>query len=313
MNRFSVLMACLLLGTPAMAQIGRPVGEIVELELLTSSEVVEKQKQGYINVIIANGGTEARGPHNILAGHTIMSKHTAIDAAKALGNTLVAPVMPIDVGATGVSDNTHIPGGVTVPAEIFKGLKLAEIESMVWNGFKNILVMGDHGGGQRMMREAAEEMDKKYESRGVNVFYVPDFYQKFQDDVQLYLYEKKLPIGGHGAMMETSKMLFLEPVPGAYVRPNFMSVPFDPTGQTPEQWKAARDARRAREAAIARGESVAAPQRGGRRPADPNAPPRVNNGLSGDPRPSTKDIGRDLHKIGVDNTVAQIRKMLAEK
>ena len=313
MNRFSVLMACLLLGTPAMAQIGRPVGEIVELELLTSSEVVEKQKQGYINVIIANGGTEARGPHNIIAGHTIMSKHTAIDAAKALGNTLVAPVMPIDVGATGVSDNTHIPGGITVPAEIFKGLKLAEIESMVWNGFKNILVMGDHGGGQRMMREAAEEMDKKYESRGVNVFYVPDFYQKFQDDVQLYLYEKKLPIGGHGAMMETSKMLFLEPVPGAYVRPNFKSVPFDPTGQTPEQWKAARDARRAREAAIARGESVAAPQRGGRRPADPNAPPRVNNGLSGDPRPSTKDIGRDLHQIGVDNTVAQIRQLLGQR
>jgi creatinine amidohydrolase/Fe(II)-dependent formamide hydrolase-like protein len=318
MKRFTVFMAALVISAPAFAQLvqtGKPVSEIVEMELLTSSELVEKQKAGFINVIIANGGTEARGPQNILAGHTIMSKHTAVDAAKIIGHTLVAPVMPIDVGATGVSDGSTFPGGITVSREIFKGLKLAEIESQVWNGFKNIFVMGDHGGGQEMMKQAADEMNTKYASRGVHVFYVPDFYSKYQDDVQLYFYEHKLPIGGHGAMMETSKMLFLEPVPGAYVRPIYKTTPFEPVGQTPEQWKAARDARLAREAAIARGENPPAPQRGGggRRAADPNAPKVNTFGLSNSPHESTKAIGKDIQDIGVRDTVAQIKKMLAEQ
>ena len=312
-------MAALLLSTPVFArqlvQVGKPVSEIVEMELLTSSELVEKQKAGFINVIIANGGTEARGPHNILAGHSVMSKHTAIDAARIVGHTLVAPVMPIDVGATGVSDGSTMPGGITVSREIFKGLKLAEIESQVWNGFKNIFVMGDHGGGQQMMKEAAEEMNTKYASRGVHVFYVPDFYSKYQDDVQMYMYEHKLPIAGHGAMMETSKMLFLEPVPGAYVRPTYKTTPFEPVGQTPEQWKAARDARLAREAAIARGENPPLPQRGGgggRPQADPNAPKVNTYGLSNSPHESTKAIGKDIQDIGVRDTVEQMKKMLAE-
>ncbi len=313
MKTYFALLGGVALATSSIvfAQLGKPVKDVVELELLTHTEVTERMKAGVTSVLIANGGTEERGPHNILGGHTIMARATAIDVAHQLGNALVAPVLPIDVAATGVTDGTNTPGGLTVPPEIFKQVKTAEIRSMAWSGFKHIFVMGDHGGGQRQMKEAAEEMDKEFSPRGIRVHYVPDFYSKYQDDVQMYLYEHKLPVGGHGAVMDTSKMLFLEPSPGIYVRPIYKTVPFDPVGQTPEEWKAARDARVAREAAIAAGQTPPPAQSGGRRQAAADSAPKVNNGLSGDPHPSTKELGKIFHDFGVRETVAQIKQMQA--
>jgi hypothetical protein len=39
----------------------------------------------------------------------------------------------------------------------------------------------------------------------------------------------------------------------------------------------------------------------------------VNNGLSGNPHPATKAIGKDLAEIGIMNTVNQVKALLAAK
>jgi creatinine amidohydrolase len=315
----ALFLAAALVPTLAFAQTAKPVDvkDVVELELLTTSEAYDKiHNQGKTSVLLITGGTEARGPHNVLGGHTIMSRHRGIEIAKRLGNALLAPVVPVAVAATGVTPGTKTPGGYQIPADAFKMLQLGLIDSLAYSGFKDIFVMGDHGGGQKEMKEAVEEMDAKLSPTGVRVYYINDFYQKTHDDIDMYMYEHKLPIGGHGAMMETSEMLYEQPVPDMYVRPLYKTVPFDSTGQTPEQWKAARDARAARQAAGGGAAAAGGPGGGGgrgQRGADPNAPPRVNNGLTGDPHQASKEIGKDVFEIGVKNTVAEVKKQMSER
>jgi creatinine amidohydrolase/Fe(II)-dependent formamide hydrolase-like protein len=305
-----------LCAAPAGAQAD--IDSIVDLELLTHTEVSQKLKDGWTSILLVTGGTEERGPQDVLGGHTMMAHSHAVMIAKKLGKTLVAPVLPVAVNATGLNPNREMadqPGAIQMPADVFKQVQLAEIESLARGGFKDIYLMGDHGGGQAEMKAAAEEMDKKLEPKGVRVYYISDFYSKTHDDVDMYFYDHKLPIGGHGAMLETSIMLYLEPSPGAWVRPSYKTMVFDPTGQTPEQWKAARDARIARQAAAAAGnpQPPAAGGGGRGRGQDPNGPPRVNNGVTGDPRPSTKAIGKDLIDIIVNNGVNEIKKLTAER
>ena len=98
MKKSTVLFAVLadVLGIARCAAAAQPSvnpKDIVELELLTHTEVTEKIKQGNTSVLIITGGTEERGPHNVLGGHTLMSRHRGIAIAQKLGNTLLAPVL----------------------------------------------------------------------------------------------------------------------------------------------------------------------------------------------------------------------------
>ncbi len=296
------MCVAIVLSTVAAAQNQRPadVKDVVDIEMLTHTEIYDKiHKEGKTTVIIANGGTEQRGPHAVLGGHTIMAHHKAIEIAQKLGNALVAPSSPFAVSASGLSEAT--PGGVSLPSEVFKAVNAAEIESMATNGFKDIFIMGDHGGGQQEMRQVAEEEDKKLSPKGVHVYYISDFYTKSHDDFEEYSYEHKIPIGSHAGAHDTSEMLYWETSPGVLVRPIYKTVPFNP-GPTPEQWKAQRDAR------------VSGGQRGGgQRGQQAQNPNRVNNGITGDPHMASKELGKIAVDMTVNNAVAEIKKRMSEK
>jgi creatinine amidohydrolase/Fe(II)-dependent formamide hydrolase-like protein len=297
------------------------VKDIVDIELLTHSEIYDKiHKEGKSTVIIVNGGTEQRGPQNVLGGHTIMGHEKGIEIAKKLGNALVAPTLPYGTNASGLGE--AMPGGVSLPSEVFKGVKTAEVESMVANGFKTIFLMGDHGGGQAEMAQVAQEEEKKLSPKGIHVYYIADFYYKAHDDFDLYCYNHKLPIQSHGGIMDTSQMMYMEPVQGIYTRAIYKTVPYN-DGPDNETWKKQYDERIANGGARGGGQrggdaAAAGGQRGrggrGDQPqpaANRDGSSRGNNGITGNPHQASKDLGRISADIAVNNAIAEIQKVLA--
>ena len=263
-----------------LAQTG-PRQEQVEIELMTYPEIYSAiHDHGKTTVLVYNGGTEQRGPHAVLGGHTFMARAIAPMVARKLGNALVAPVLPFSVNPAGGVD-PKMPGSVALAPELFQKVNEAVVDSMAKNGFKNIVLMGDHGGGQEELAKLAETLDAKYRTQGIHVYFCGDVYEKSRREFAEWLTSKGLPLSNHGGISDTSTMLYLEPASGQWVRSIYKTTIGDP---------------------------VLPP---GQRP-DPRTP-RVNNGVTGDPRPSTPEIGKLVVDLKVTNAVAQIQKLIAAK
>jgi len=273
------LLAVLVLpGLLVLAAAQTPKAAPVEIELLTHTEIYDAiHNHGKTTVLIFNGGTEQRGPHAVLGGHTFIAHEIASRIAQKLGNALIAPVLPFSITTV----DEKMPGGVTLTSELFKRVNEAVVDSMVKNGFKDLILMGDHGVGQKELADLAVVLDRRYAPRGVHVYFCGDVYEKSEQEFDAYIKSKGLPPSNHGGIPDTSELLALQPAPAVWVRDNYKTTvgdPVLPTGQQP----------------------------------DPKVR-RLNNGITGDPRLSTAELGRIFIDIRVRNAVTQIQSLIGSK
>ena len=258
----------------------------VEFEMMTWPEVKKAMADGRNTALVYTGGTEQRGPQNVNGGHTLMGREIVKTIALRLGNAIAMPVLPY----TPNNASAQLPGTIGLTPEIL-GVVLERItEQSMSTGFKNVILMGDHGGGQPdTYADVAKKMDAKYAPEGKHVYFCDEVYAKAQGDFDEWLVSKGYPRSSHAGIPDTSTMLYLGGDKG-WVRKDLI-----PTAE---------------------GDPVPPPGQRGRgrgQAPDPNAPPRKNNGITGDARKSTAALGKQAFDIKIDYAVKQIQGFLAAK
>ena len=234
----------------------------VEIEGMTHAEIYDAiHKYGKTTVLIYNGGTEQRGPHAVLGGHTFMARRTAAAIARRLGNALVAPVLPFSPAGSHL--NPKLPGSVDLAPELYSKVNEAVVASMVTNGFRNVVLMGDHGGGQQELASLARALNTRYAPQGVHVYFCSSVYKEAREDFNAWLKQHQLPVGTHASIPDTSELMYLGGE--EYVRKD----------------------------RLVAGNS--------------------NNGIVGDPRPSSPELGKRVFDMKVDYGVEEIRRLIANK
>jgi creatinine amidohydrolase/Fe(II)-dependent formamide hydrolase-like protein len=194
--------------------------------------------------------------------------------ALKLGNAIAMPVLPY----TPNNASAQLPGTIGLTNEILAAILERVSEQAIVTGFKNVILMGDHGGGQPdVYRDVARKLEDRYAPNGIHVYYCDEVYAKAQGDFNNWLASHGYSRTGHASIPDTSEMLYLGG--DTWVRKELIKTalgdPVPPPGQRP----------------------------------DPNAP-RVNTGITGDARRSTAALGKMAFDMKVDYAVKQIRKFL---
>ena len=200
-----------LLGLPAAA--AQPAA--VALDDMTWTEVQRALKAGSYTVIIPVGGTEQSGPHMALGKHNSRVKALAGRIASRLGHTLVAPVIAYvpEGGITPPQGHMRFAGTLSVSSEAFGGIIEGAARSLKQHGFKDIVLIGDHGGYQPQLKTIAARLNRQWAATPVRVHFIADYYRVTQTAYVEALRAQglsDLQIGTHAGSADTALQMALD-------------------------------------------------------------------------------------------------------
>lgn len=202
----------LLLAQLACAQTPRTV----QLQDLTWTELRDRIQSGSTTVIIPIGGTEQSGPYIALGKHNARAAWLSQKIAQGLGNALVAPVIAYVPEGSYAPPSSHMrfPGTITVPDAAFEQVLESAANSFVVHGFRNIVLLGDHGGYQKDLQRVVTHLNKRWAGSSARAFAPPEYYAASSTGYDRILRQHGFrddEIGTHAGLADASLQLAVAP------------------------------------------------------------------------------------------------------
>jgi len=268
--RFLPFFVAAWLSMPAATAAPAAAPATVFLGELTWTELRAEIAAGKTTIIVPIGGTEQNGPHMTLGKHNARVTALAQRIAQALGNALVAPTVAyVPEGAVSPpSAHMRFPGTITIPEATFEKVLEYAARSFRQAGFRDIVLIGDHGDYRKSLKAVADRLDREWASTPARVHAIDEYYVAseplFAQTLKRQGYSDK-EIGTHAGLADTSLALAIDP---RLVRADRLHSP-EPLGRS--------------------------------------------EGVYGDPRRATAELGQPGIDLIVKTTVEAIRRAVAQR
>ena len=192
------------------------------IEDLTWTEVRDAIAAGKTTAIYYAASTEQNGPGMALGKHVFIAHYLAPKIAAQLGDALVYPTMPFaptgdwGVAGPGVIDSARkkghmrYAGSANLSEETFGAVAHDVALSAISAGFKNVVLMCEHGGAaQSQLAKLADKMNQEWSLKGIHIYYIPDLYFKEKELMKEYMQKHDLPVDSHAGTDDTSELLYV--------------------------------------------------------------------------------------------------------
>lgn len=193
------------------------------LEELTWPEVERLLASGFTSVVVAAGAIEQHGPHLPLLVDAARGDRLALEVARRLGRTLVAPT--IRVGCS--EHHMGFCGTLTLRESTFKAVCQDYATSLSRHGFRTICFIPSHGGNfgplAEMLPDLRDAAGPECEVRAYTDLH--GFVALWEGAVAELAPDLVGRVGGHADIAETSEMLCIRPglVRGELAEPGYVA------------------------------------------------------------------------------------------